>query len=213
MKEETCQRAVFVLLLHYTPFSEFVKSKITMQAKAHLRHLRMSPRKVRLVTDLIRGAESKKAREQLKFIPKKASEPVLKLLNSAIANAKNNFNLEENNLFISEIFVNEGRTLKRWRARAMGRSAPIMKRTSHITIVLDEIKPKQVSKKKKKKEAKPKIIKKTEKIKVEKKIIPPKKEEKPEDEKWEKERERFSKQQAARKFSRAGEKMFRRKSI
>jgi hypothetical protein len=136
----------------------------------------------------------------------------LKLLNSAIANAKNNFNLEENNLFISEIFVNEGQTLKRWRARAMGRSAPIMKRTSHITIVLDEIKLTD-SKKKKKKEAKPKIVKKTEKVGTEKKIIPPKKEEKPEDEKWEKERERFSKQQAARKFSRAGEKMFRRKSI
>ena len=192
-----------------------------MQSKAHLRHLRMSPRKVRLVTDLIRGAESKKAQEQLKFIPKKASEPVLKLLNSAIANAKNNFKLEENNLFISEIFVNEGQTLKRWRARAMGRSAPIMKRTSHITIVLDEIKPTQVSKKKKKKEAKPKIIKKTElkkekiskKAETEEKIIPPKKEEKPEDEKWEKKREKFSKQQAARKFSRAGEKMFRRKSI
>ena len=185
-----------------------------MQAKAHLRHLRMSPRKVRLVTDLIRGAESKKAQEQLKFIPKKASEPVLKLLNSAVANAKNNFKLEENNLFISEIFVNEGQTLKRWRARAMGRSAPIMKRTSHITIVLDEIKASPVSKKKKKKkEAKPKIVKKTEKTKTEEKIIPSKKEEKPEDEKWEKERERFSKQQAARKFSRAGEKMFRRKSI
>jgi len=197
-----------------------------MQVKAHLRYLRMSPRKVRLVVDVIRNMETKKAQEQLRFIPKRAAEPILKLLNSAIANAKNNFNLNEDNLYISKIFVNEGPTLKRWRARAMGRSSPIRKRESHITIILDEIKSipvskKELKKKEVKKEVKPEIIKKTEqkqkKEKISKEtdkgIIPPKKEEKPEEELRARKREIFSKQQAARKFSRLGGKIFRRKSI
>jgi len=98
----------------------------------------MSPRKVRLVVDLARGMNVEQAKIQLKFLNKKAARPILKLLNSAVANAKNNFKLDEKNLYISEIFVNEGPTLKRWRARAMGRSAQIRKRTSNIKIGLEE---------------------------------------------------------------------------
>jgi large subunit ribosomal protein L22 len=111
-----------------------------MEVKAHLNHLRVSSRKVRLVVELIREMEINEARTQLKFINKKSSELLLKLLNSAIANAKNNFNLDENNLYISKIIVNDGKILKRWRPRAMGRSARINKRTSNVTVVLDKVK-------------------------------------------------------------------------
>ena len=111
-----------------------------MEVKAHLNHLRISSRKVRLVVDLVREMEIKEAKTQLKFINKKSSELLLKLLNSAVANAKNNFNLDENNLYISKIIVNDGKILKRWRPRAMGRSARINKRTSNVTIVLDKTK-------------------------------------------------------------------------
>jgi len=109
-----------------------------MKITASLNKFRMSPRKVRLVVDLVRGMDVGKAQAQLQFFGKKASKPVLKLLNSAVANAKNNFKLNETNLYISEIFVDEGPTLKRWRARAMGRSAPIKKRTSNVRIGLEE---------------------------------------------------------------------------
>lgn len=109
-----------------------------MEVIAHLRHLRISPRKVRLVVDIIRGMSIEQAKIQLEFINKRATRPVLKLLNSALANAEHNFNLEKENLYISKIFVDEGATLKRARSRAMGKSAPIRKRTSHITVILDE---------------------------------------------------------------------------
>jgi len=110
-----------------------------MEVVAHLRNLRISPRKVRLIADLIRGMKIQDARIQLEFANKKSSEPILKLLNSAIANAMHNFNLEENNLYVSKIMVNEGATLKRWIPRAMGRASAIHKRTSHITIVVEEV--------------------------------------------------------------------------
>jgi len=109
-----------------------------MKITASLNRFRMSPRKVRLVVDLARGMNVEQAKIQLKFLNKKAARPILKLLNSAVANAENNFKLNEKNLYISEIFVNEGPTLKRWRARAMGRSAQIRKRTSNIKIGLEE---------------------------------------------------------------------------
>ena len=127
-----------------------------METTAKLRHLRMSPRKTRLVVDAIRGLNVAKALEVLKFSGKRAAGPVAKLLNSAIANAEHNNDLEKNNLFIKEIKVDEGPVLKRWRARAFGRASGIKKRTSHITIVLAEIKPseKQESKKVKKQESK-----------------------------------------------------------
>lgn len=109
-----------------------------MQAKAKLRHLRISPRKVRLVADEIRGLDVKVAQDKLAFINKRAAQPMLKLLNSAVANAVNNFKLKKDNLYINELRVDEGPTLKRWLPRAMGRATPINKRTSHISIILDE---------------------------------------------------------------------------
>lgn len=111
-----------------------------MQTTAKLKHLRQSPRKVRLVADLIRTLPVERALEQLKFSSKKAAEPITKLLKSAIANADHNHKMTQDNLFIKEIRVDEGATLKRWRARAMGRAGAIKKRTSHITLVLAEIK-------------------------------------------------------------------------
>ncbi len=109
-----------------------------MEVKAHLKHFRMSPRKVRLVLDLIRGMNVEHAREQLGVLNKKASVAVMKLLNSAVANAEHNFHLSPGNLFIKTICADGGRTLKRWRPRAFGRAAMIRKRTSHVTIILDE---------------------------------------------------------------------------
>lgn len=103
-----------------------------------LNNLRISPRKVRLTADLIRGMKVAQARVQLGFLGKRSAEPILKLLNSAIANAKNNFKINEENLFVSKIFVDGGPVLKRHMPRAFGRAAAIMKRTSHITLVLEE---------------------------------------------------------------------------
>ena len=98
----------------------------------------MSPRKVRLVTGLLRGLKLDAARSQLAFLPKAAALPVLKVLNSAAANAVNNFKLDEASLVIKAATADQGPVLERWRARAMGRAAPIKKRTSHITIVLTD---------------------------------------------------------------------------
>ncbi|MBI4142282.1 50S ribosomal protein L22 [Candidatus Uhrbacteria bacterium] len=109
-----------------------------MQAVAHLRHLRMSPRKVRLVADLIRGLDVAEADAQLAHLSKAASLPVRKLLASAVANAEHNAKLSRDNLFVQQIFVNQGATLKRSRPRAFGRAAAIRKRSAHISLVLDE---------------------------------------------------------------------------
>ncbi len=122
-----------------------------MEVKAELNYVRVSPRKVRLVADMIRGVHVLKAKTQLKFLPKKSSVLLLKLLDSAIANAKHNFSLAEVNLYIAKIFVDGGPILKRMRPRAFGRSAGINKRTSHITIVLDEVVPGKEKAKKSKK--------------------------------------------------------------
>lgn len=118
-----------------------------MEVSAKLRFLRMSPQKVRLVVDIVRGLPVERAEHQLLFSRKGASQPVIKLLKSAIANAENNFKLNKDNLFIKKITVDEGPTLKRWRARAFGRAGMIRKRSSHITIILDELKPGAVAKK------------------------------------------------------------------
>lgn len=107
-------------------------------AKAHLRYCRISPRKVQIVLDLIRNQPLDRAVATLKYTPKAASEPLLKLVNSAAANAENNFNMDRDSLYVSECFVSPGPTLKRVRARAKGRATRILKRTSHITVVLSE---------------------------------------------------------------------------
>jgi len=98
----------------------------------------MSPRKVRLVTNMIVGASVDVARTQLAFLNKAAALPVLKALNSAVANAVNNFKLDEKSLKIKTATADQGPTLKRWRARAMGRAAPLKKRTTHITIIVSD---------------------------------------------------------------------------
>ena len=109
-----------------------------MEAKAYLRHVRIAPRKVQIVLDLIRGKDVKTAAAILQQTPKSASEYLEKLLKSAIANADHNFNMDVNNLYVAECFVCPGPTLKRMRPRAQGRSYRVLKRTSHITLVLKE---------------------------------------------------------------------------
>jgi large subunit ribosomal protein L22 len=109
-----------------------------MEVKAKLRYLRIAPRKVRLVADLIRGKSAEEAEKILNFTKKRAALPILKLLKSALANAKNNYRLEEKNLFISKIFVDEGPRLKRILPRARGRADIIQKKMSHVTLVLEE---------------------------------------------------------------------------
>ena len=96
----------------------------------------MSPRKTRLVVDLVRGLSIADARAQLQFSKKAAAKPVLKVLNSAVANAENNHSQDTSAFFVTTAFVDEGPTIKRYRPRAHGRSAPIRKRMSHITIVV-----------------------------------------------------------------------------
>ena len=105
---------------------------------AQLNNYRQSPRKVRLVTDLVRGKKVQKVLPILDVLSKRAAGPVKKLLRSAVANAIHNENLDKDKLVISEIRVDEGATLKRWRPRARGRAFPIRKRTSRITVYLKE---------------------------------------------------------------------------
>lgn len=109
-----------------------------MQYKFHLNNLRIAPRKVRLVTALIKGVPVEEAETQLKFQSKRAALSILKLLKSAVASAVNNFNLPSDNLYVASIFVDEGPMLKRFRARAFGRAGAIHKKTSHITLILEE---------------------------------------------------------------------------
>lgn len=109
-----------------------------MEAVAHAKHIRISPRKVKIVCDLIRGKDTGTATAILMNTPKAASEVLLKLLKSAIANAENNHSMDADNLFISKIYANPGPVMKRIHARAQGRAFRILKRTSHITIALNE---------------------------------------------------------------------------
>lgn len=119
-----------------------------MEVTAKLSNLRISPRKVRLVADLIRGSSVKEARGRLSFLVKKTSSPLLKLLDSAAANAKHNFKLNPDEMYISNISVDGGPVLKRTMPRAMGRSYLIRKRTSHINLTLSEKKDKHINTKK-----------------------------------------------------------------
>src|SRR5699024_2223607 len=107
-------------------------------AKAIAKQVRIAPRKARLVVDLIRGKEVGEAVAILKHTQRGASPVVEKLLTSAIANAEHNYEMDPDSLVVSEIFVDEGITLKRFRPRAQGRASKINKRTSHITIVVSE---------------------------------------------------------------------------
>jgi len=139
-----------------------------MKVHAKARFIRISPRKTRLVIDLIRGKSIDEARRELQFSRKAAAEPVLKVLNSAIANAENNFKLDTSNFRVIEAFVDEGPTIHRSIPRAQGRATPIRKRMSHITVAVgtkDDLKSssKKVEKKveEKKVEEKKPVVKKT----------------------------------------------------
>ncbi len=145
-----------------------------MEITAKLNYLRIAPRKMRLLVDLIRGEKIEKAITLLDFSIKKGSKPLKKVLEQAVANAENNFQLEKSSLYISKITIDEGPKLKRWRARARGRAARIEKKTSHISLTLSEVKERKKKKVKKVSVAK---VKKAEEKKTKKvKIFKPKKE-------------------------------------
>jgi large subunit ribosomal protein L22 len=109
-----------------------------MEARAQLKYARISPRKVKIVCDLIRGKDTKTAEAILMQTPKAASELMLKLLRSAVANAENNHQMDPDKLYVSETYVSPGPILKRGMPRAQGRFYRINKRTSHITIAVAE---------------------------------------------------------------------------
>ncbi|MFH1769116.1 MAG: 50S ribosomal protein L22 [Parcubacteria group bacterium] len=109
-----------------------------MQIQAKLSYLRIAPRKVRLVSNLLRGMEYEEAREHLMHLPKRSSHPILKLIDSVAANAQNNKGLVKSNLYIKEIRVDEGPILKRYKAKGFGSTMPIAKRTSHVLVILEE---------------------------------------------------------------------------
>jgi len=168
-----------------------------MQVKASLRYLRISPRKVRLVTQLIKGLSAKEAESQLFFNPKRSGKDILKLLKSAIANAEHNFQLNKEKLFVREIRVDEGPAFKRIMPRARGAAYPIRKRTSHISIVLEE-----------KEDLKPKIITKEEKAELKEKV----KREKIR-KKFEQKKEKYFEKEKIEKRATVRQKLFRRKVI
>lgn len=109
-----------------------------MEARAYLRHARIAPRKVQIVLDLIRNKPVDLAMAILKNTPKAACEPLVKLLASAVAYAENNHGMSKDDLYVAECFVTPGPTMKRVRPRAQGRAFKVLKRTSHITLVLKE---------------------------------------------------------------------------
>lgn len=168
-----------------------------MKITAKLRNLRIAPRKVRLVVETIKGKNLEEARGHLSFTVKKASRSLLKLLNSAAANAENNFQLNPSNLYVFRITVDEGPKYKRWMPRAMGRATEIQKKTSHITLILDEI---EEGKRKKKVRKEPSESK--DKSKKNKKSFTSKKPRKEIDDKVKKPQ-----------IKKGGGKIFRRKSI
>lgn len=109
-----------------------------MEAKAYLKDIRISPRKVKVVLDIIRGKDAATAAGILMNTRKAAAEPVLKLLKSAVANAENNQHMDASKLYVSQCFVTPGRTAKRIMPRAQGRAFRILKRSSHITLAVAE---------------------------------------------------------------------------
>lgn len=129
-----------------------------MEIKAKLKHLRIAPRKVRLVADSIRGKTIQESRNILNFSMKGSARPLMKLLNSAVANAKNHSNIEEENLYVYKITVDEGPKIKRWQPRSRGQAFEIQRKTSHIGLILKEIDKSKI-KKLRKKGIKPKVLK------------------------------------------------------
>ena len=114
------------------------KANCDKRPRAIARYVRISSSKVMIVIDLIRGKSVEDAEEILMYTPKAASEPTLKVLRSAIAKAVNNLDMDKETLYVAECFANQGPTLRRYRPRSRGSASRIRKRTSHITIILDE---------------------------------------------------------------------------
>ena len=171
-----------------------------MSVIAKLKYLHIAPRKVRLVADLIRGQKIEQAQAILNFTAKRGAIPMLKLLKSAIANIKHNFPENKLNFYVSKILVDEGPKFKRFRPRAKGTASAIQKKTSHITMVLDEI-GKKSKKAKKIKKVKPKIVK-LKKIEIKREGL------KPEKPKFRPEKEIFKP-----KIKRGIKRIFRRKAF
>ena len=119
-----------------------------MEARAQARYVRVTPMKARRIVDLIRGRQAAEAQAVLHYAPQAATEPVGKVLDSAIANATNNLGLDPDTLYVSEAYVDEGPTLKRFRPRAQGRAYRIRKRTSHITVIVESREPATSARKK-----------------------------------------------------------------
>ncbi len=109
-----------------------------METRAVAKHVRVSPQKTRLIMDQIKGMKVEAALNLLSFAPQKGAFILKKLINSAVANAEQNSDVDVDNLFIKSVFADQGPTLKRFRPRAMGRATKIRKRTSHLTVILDE---------------------------------------------------------------------------
>jgi len=165
-----------------------------MQVQAKLNYLRMSPKKLRLIADIIRGMKVEAALTQLAFVNKLATRPMIKLLNSAISNAVNNFNLKQDNLYIKEIKVDMAGMLKRWQYKAHGRATPFRKRNAHILLVLEELVPTKAKAKKIKGE-KPVKVKSVKSLETMKTKSAPEKLKLPKDEKITKEHEKASEEQ------------------
>ncbi len=108
------------------------------EARAIAKYIRISPRKIRQVVDLIRGKDLREAMAILKYVPRRASAPVAKVVQSAAANAEHNYEMLRENLYVAECYVDQGPIVKRFQARAMGRADLLRKRTSHITVILKE---------------------------------------------------------------------------
>jgi large subunit ribosomal protein L22 len=109
-----------------------------VEVKAVAKYIRISPRKARQVVDLIRGKSIAEASAILKMVPNRAKETVIKVLNSAVANAEHNANMNRDNLVVAKVYVDQGPTLKRFKPRAMGRADHMLRRTSHVTVVVSE---------------------------------------------------------------------------
>ena len=109
-----------------------------MEIRAAARYVRISPQKVRLIMGQVRGKKVEEALNELSFAPQRGARLVKKLIDSAVANAQENASMDVDSLYIAKIYADEGPTLKRWRPRALGRATRIRKRTSHLTVVLDE---------------------------------------------------------------------------
>ena len=109
-----------------------------METRAVAKFVRISPRKIRLVMDQVRGKQVGEALNMLSFAPQRGARILRKLVNSAIANAEQNTGVDVDSLYIMRVYADEGPTLKRWRPRAQGRATSIRKRTSHLTVVLNE---------------------------------------------------------------------------